>query len=44
MIARPGSPKDAGSSLKEPYPHPRATIKVAPTDIDGLSFTGYPIS
>jgi hypothetical protein len=22
MIARLGSPKDAGSSLKEPYPHP----------------------
>jgi hypothetical protein len=44
MIARLGSPKDAGSSLKEPHPHPRAAITAAPTDIGGLSFIGYPIS
>jgi hypothetical protein len=32
MVARRGSPDDAGSSLNGPYPHPRATIKVAPTE------------
>jgi hypothetical protein len=31
-VAHRGSPDDAGSSLKGPQPHPRATMKVAPTD------------
>ena len=32
MVARRGLPDDAGSSLNGPYPHPRATIKVTPTE------------
>jgi hypothetical protein len=44
MVARRGSPDDAGSSLHGPHPHPRATVasidayrataRVAPTFIE----------
>src|SRR5947199_1214847 len=30
MVARCGSPKDIGSSMLGPHPHPRATIKAHP--------------
>ena len=32
MVARRGSPDDVGLSLNGPQPHPRATMKVAPTE------------
>jgi hypothetical protein len=32
MVARRGSPEYAGASMNAQQPHPRATIKVAPTE------------
>ena len=33
MVARCGSPEDVGSSMHGRIPHPRAIIKVAPTEV-----------